>query len=258
MTDSDGERGMAGRLDGKVAIITGASTGIGSASARLFAQEGARVVAADIKPPGAELAAAIAAAPDRLRFQHLDVRSEAAWAEGLAACTAAFGHPQILINNAGALGSGKPVHLETAEAMRAAFEVNVIGMFLGMKAVVPGMMAAGGGAIVNVSSVWGWSGVANNAAYQTAKGAAVMLSKNAGVTYAPHNIRVNCLLPGYVDTPMSRGVTPEEAKALIAFTPLGRRAVPEEIAPMVLFLASDEASFVAAGNYMADGGMAAL
>lgn len=249
---------MAGRLDGKTAIITGAATGIGSATARLFLEEGARVVAADIKAPGDELAAALAAQGDRLHFQELDVRSEDAWAAGLEACAAAFGHPHILVNNAGALGSGKPVHEETAEAMRAAFEVNVIGMFLGMKTVVPGMIAAGGGAIVNVSSVWGWSGVANNAAYQTAKGAAVMLSKNAGVTYAPHNIRVNCVLPGYVDTPMSRGVTPEEAKMLVDFTPLGRRAEPEEIAPMILFLASDEASFVAAGNYMADGGMAAI
>ena len=117
---------MAGRLDGKTAIITGAATGIGSATARLFLQEGARVVAADIKAPGDELAAALAAQADRLRFQELDVRSEDAWAAGLAACTAAFGHPQILVNNAGALGSGKPVHEETAEAMRAAFEVSVV------------------------------------------------------------------------------------------------------------------------------------
>jgi 3alpha(or 20beta)-hydroxysteroid dehydrogenase len=100
--------------------------------------------------------------------------------------------------------------------------------------------------------------VANNAAYQTTKGAAVMLSKNAGVTYAPKNIRINCLLPGYVDTPMSRGVTPSEAEMLIKFTPLGRRAEPHEIAPIMVYLASDESSFVAAGNFMVDGGMAAL
>lgn len=249
---------MAGRLDGKIAIITGASTGIGSAAARLFIAEGARVLAADIKAPGEELAAALSQHPSSLRFETFDIRREAAWAAGLRACESAFGHPNILVNNAGALGSGKPVHEETIEAMTAAFESNVLGMFLGMKTVVPGMMRLGGGAIVNVSSVWGWSGVANNAAYQTAKGAAVMLSKNAGVTYAPHNIRVNCLLPGYVDTPMSRGVTPDEAKMLIKFTPLGRRAEPHEIAPMIAFLASDEASFVAAGNYMVDGGMAAL
>jgi NAD(P)-dependent dehydrogenase (short-subunit alcohol dehydrogenase family) len=249
---------MAGRLDGKIAIITGASTGIGSAAARLFVAEGARVFAADIKEPGEELAAALAKHRKSLRFDTLDIRSESAWAAGLAGCVKAFGHPHILINNAGALGSGKPVHEETLEGMRAAYESNVLGMFLGMKTVIPGMIEAGGGAIVNVSSVWGWSGVANNAAYQTTKGAAVMLSKNAGVTYAPKNIRINCLLPGYVDTPMSRGVTPDEAKMLVNFTPLGRRAEPHEIAPMIVYLASDEASFVAAGNFMVDGGMAAL
>lgn len=249
---------MAGRLADKIAIITGASTGIGSAAARLFVAEGAQVLAADIKPAGEELAAALERHPDRLKAIHLDIRRSEAWAEALAACEATFGPPDILVNNAGALGSGKPVHEETPESMIAAFESNVLGMFLGMKTVAPGMMARRRGAIVNVSSVWGWSGVANNAAYQTAKGAAVMLSKNAGVTYAPYNIRVNCLLPGYVDTPMSRGVTPDEAKMLVAFTPLGRRADPHEIAPMILFLSSDEASFVAAGNYMVDGGMAAL
>ena len=249
---------MPGRLDGKIAIVTGASTGIGSSTARLFLAEGARVFAADIKEPGDALAAALAENGDRMRFHNLDVRSEEAWSAGLARCVKELGPPDVLINNAGALGSGKPVHEETLDGMTAAFESNVLGMFLGMKTVVPGMIERGGGAIVNVSSVWGWSGVENNAAYQTSKGAAVMLSKNAGVTYAPHNIRVNCLLPGYTDTPMSRGVTDDEAKMLVEFTPLGRRAEPYEVAPMILFLASDEASFVAAGNYMVDGGMAAL
>ncbi|MEQ8696655.1 MAG: SDR family oxidoreductase, partial [Bauldia litoralis] len=163
-----------------------------------------------------------------------------------------------LINNAGIGSSGKPVHEESLDAMRANFEVNTIGMFLGMKTVIPGMMEMGGGAIVNVASVWGWTGIKNNVAYQTAKGAAVMLSKNAAVTYAPDNIRVNCVLPGYIDTPMSRTVTPEEAQMLMDFTPLGRRAEPEEVAPMFVFLASDEAGFVAAGNYFVDGGMSAL
>jgi len=249
---------MAGRLDGKIAIVTGAATGIGSATARLFAREGARTLAVDIKEPGDKLAAALKENPDTLRFGHLDVRSEEAWQATLAECVRLFGQPNVLINNAGIGSSHKPVHEETVEAMRANFDVNVIGMFLGMKTVIPGMIAMGGGAIVNVSSVWGWSGIKNNVAYQTAKGAAIMLSKNAGVTYAPMNIRINCVLPGYVDTPMSRTVTPEEAKMLIEFTPLGRRAEPEELAPMFVFLASDEASFVAAANFMNDGGMAAL
>ena len=249
---------MPGRLDGKIAIVTGAATGIGSATARLFVAEGARVFAGDIREPGDSLAAALAENGGQLRFHRLDVRNEDAWSAGLARCVEEFGQPTVLINNAGALGSGKPVHEETLEGMTNAFESNVLGMFLGMKTVIPGMIEQGGGAIVNVSSVWGWSGVENNVAYQTSKGAAVMLSKNAGVTYAPHNIRVNCLLPGYIDTPMSRGVTADEARMLIDFTPLGRRAEPHEVAPMILFLASDEASFVAAGNYMVDGGMAAL
>jgi 3alpha(or 20beta)-hydroxysteroid dehydrogenase len=247
------------RLAGKTAIITGAATGIGEASACQFVDAGANVIAADIKDPGADLAAKIAAQPDRIRYQRLDVRDEHAWDEALAVSREAFGtHPNVLVNNAGMLGSGKPVHEETVQGLLDVFQVNVVGMMLGMRAVIPAMLEHGGGAIVNVSSVWGLSGVANNVAYQTTKGAAIMLSKNAGITYAPHNIRVNCVLPGYVDTPMSRGVTPDEAQQLIAFTPLGRRAEPREVAPMILYLCSDEASFTAAGTFMVDGGMASL
>jgi len=249
---------MAGRLDGKIAIVTGTATGIGSAIARLFVDEGAKVYATDVKDPGEALAACLKARPEAIRFAKLDVRSEPEWAAALSACTEAFGAPNVLINNAGIGSTHKPVHEESVEAMRANFEVNVIGQFLGMKTVLPGMMAAGGGAIVNVASVWGWTGIKNNAAYQTAKAAAMMLSKNAAVTYAPHNIRINCVLPGYVDTPMSRTVTEEDAKMLMEFTPLGRRAEPEEMAPMFVFLASDESSFVAAANFMNDGGMSAL
>ncbi len=249
---------MAGRLKGKIAIVTGAATGIGSAVARLFVDEGANVYAVDIKEPGEKLAAKLDQHSDSIRFDTLDVRSEKSWADGLAGCLRAFGQPNVLINNAGIGSSGKPVHEESVEAMRANFETNVMGMFLGMKTVIPGMMAMGAGSIVNVSSVWGWSAIKNNVAYQTAKAAAVMLSKNAAVTYAPMGIRINCILPGYVDTPMSRTVTPEEAKMLMEFTPLGRRAEPEELAPMFVFLASDESSFVAAANFMNDGGMAAL
>ncbi len=249
---------MAGRLDGKIAIVTGTATGIGSAIARLFVDEGAKVYATDVKDPGDKLAAALKAHPAALRFAKLDVRSEEGWAAALAACTKAFGAPNVLVNNAGIGSTHKPVHEETVEMMRANFEVNVIGMFLGMKTVIPGMIEMGGGSIVNVASVWGWTGIKNNVAYQTAKAAAVMLSKNAAVTYAPHNIRINCVLPGYVDTPMSRTVTEEDAKMLMEFTPLGRRAEPEEMAPMFVFLASDESSFVAAANFMNDGGMSAL
>ena len=245
-------------LTGKTAIVTGAATGIGAATASLFVDHGARVLAADVKEPGDLLAAKLGEASAQLRYQRLDVTSASDWEAGLAVCRDAFGAPNVLVNNAGRLGSGKPVHEETAEEMRVVFEVNTVAMWLGMKTVIPGMLEDGGGAIVNVSSVWGLSGVANNVAYQTAKGATIMLSKNAGVTYAPHGIRVNCVLPGYVDTPMSRGVTSDEARRLIEFTPLGRHAEAHEVAPLILFLCSDAAGFVAAGTFTCDGGMAAL
>jgi NAD(P)-dependent dehydrogenase (short-subunit alcohol dehydrogenase family) len=245
-------------LRGKIAIVTGAATGIGAATAALFLESGAKVLATDIREPGEVLSRKLADAPDQIRFRELDVTSEEAWAGGLMECKETWGAPNILVNNAGRLGSGRPVHEETAEEMRLVFEVCTVGMMLGMKAVIPDMLEAGAGAIVNVSSAWGLTGVANNVAYQTAKGATIMLSKNAAVTYAPQGIRVNCILPGYIDTPMSRGVTPEEAARLIEFTPLGRRADPHEVAPMMLFLCSDAANFVTAGTFACDGGMTAI
>jgi NAD(P)-dependent dehydrogenase (short-subunit alcohol dehydrogenase family) len=246
------------RLSGKVAIVTGAATGIGAATVADFCRNGALTVATDVAEPGEKLAAALEEHPDRVRFEKLDVREQADWDRVLEVCKEAFGPPNVLFNNAGALGSGKPIHEETVEGMQAALAVNTIGMFLGMKTVIPGMLELGGGAIINTSSVWGIYAAPDNAAYHCAKGAAHQMTKNAAVTYAPHNIRVNSLLPGYVDTPMSRGVTPEEAEALIRFTPMGRRAEPEEVSGMVVYLASDEASFTVGGTFTVDGGMAAL
>lgn len=244
-------------LAGKIAMVTGAATGIGAATAVLLAERGAIVQASDVQEPGEVLAGALESGAS-LTFRELDVCSTEDWAAGVTALASEHGTPNVLVNNAGMLGSGEPAHRETREGMLRVFEVNVLSHVYGMAAVVPGMMESGGGAIVNVSSVWGLSAVPNNAAYQTAKGAALMLAKNAGVTYAPHGIRINCVLPGYVDTPMSRGVTAEEAGQLLAFTPLGRRGEPHELAPAIAFLVSDDASFVAAGVYPVDGGMAAL
>lgn len=250
---------MAGdRLAGKVAIVTGAATGIGAATVADFVRNGALTLATDIGDPGERLAETLRANPERARFDKLDVRSEDDWERVLASCSETWGHPNVLFNNAGALGSGKPIHEETIEAMRASLEVNALGHFLGMKAVIPGMLELGGGAIINTSSVWGIYAAPNNAAYHCAKGACHQMTKNAAVTYAPHNIRINSLLPGYVDTPMSRGVTPEEAEKLIRFTPAGRRAAPEEVSGLVVYLASEEATFTVGGTFTVDGGMAAL
>ena len=190
-------------------------------------------------------------------FRHLDVTSEEAWAEGLAECDEAFGPPNVLVNNAGRLGSGKPVHEETTDEMRQVFEVNTVGMMLGMKAVVPHMLEGGGGAVVNVSSVWGLSGVADNVAYQTAKGATIMLSRTRASRTRPTasgQLRA-AGLRRHADVPRRHA---GEAKRLLEFTPLGRRAEAHEVAPLILFLCSDAASFVAAGTFTCDGGMAAL
>jgi NAD(P)-dependent dehydrogenase (short-subunit alcohol dehydrogenase family) len=246
------------RLSGKIAIVTGAATGIGAATVLDFCENGAKVVATDIADPGEKLAAALRDHADRALFEKLDVRSQEDWDRVLAVCKEAYGQPNVLFNNAGALGSGKPIHEETVEGMEAALAVNTMGAFLGMRTVIPGMLELGGGAIVNTSSVWGIYAAPANAAYHCSKGACHQMTKNAAVTYAPHNIRINSLLPGYVDTPMSRGVTPQEAETLIQFTPMGRRAEPEEISGIVTYLASDEASFTVGGTFTVDGGMAAL
>jgi NAD(P)-dependent dehydrogenase (short-subunit alcohol dehydrogenase family) len=246
------------RLSGKIAIITGAATGIGAATVRDFCENGAQVVATDIADPGYELARTLGDQAGRVRFEKLDVRSQDDWDRVLAICREEYGQPNVLFNNAGALGSGRPIHEETVEGMEAAFAVNALGVFLGMKTVIPGMLELGGGSIINTSSVWGIYAAPANAAYHCSKGACHQMTKNAAVTYAPHNIRVNSLLPGYVDTPMSRGVTSEEAETLIRFTPMGRRAAPEEVSGIVTYLASDEASFTVGGTFTVDGGMAAL
>lgn len=247
------------RLAGKVAIVTGAATGIGAATVADFSRNGARTVATDVAEPGEKLAATLAEHGEGVvRFERLDVRVADDWQRVLAVCRDAYGTPNVLFNNAGALGSGAPIHEETVEGMEAALAVNAMGAFLGMKTLIPGMLELGGGAIINTSSVWGVYAAPNNAAYHCSKGACHQMTKNAAVTYAPHNIRINSLLPGYVDTPMSRGVTPEEADALIVFTPMGRPAEPEEVSGMVTYLASDEASFTVGGTFTVDGGMAAL
>jgi NAD(P)-dependent dehydrogenase (short-subunit alcohol dehydrogenase family) len=251
---------MKGLIDlaDRVILVSGAATGIGAATVALVLQAGASVVATDISDAGDVLRAALTDGGERVVFERLDVTQADDWSRVVRSTRERFGVINGLVNNAGTLGSGNPVHLEDEAVMRRVFDVNTMGMMLGMKAVIPGMIEIGFGFIVNVSSVWGVSGVANNVAYQTAKGAAVMLSRNAGVTYAPMGIQVNCIIPGYVRTPMSDGVTTSEAELLLAMTPVGRRAEPAEVAPMIGFLLSDGARFIAATTIPVDGGMAAL
>ncbi|WP_176594220.1 SDR family NAD(P)-dependent oxidoreductase [Sphingobium sp. EM0848] len=240
---------VKGRLDGKVALITGGARGIGRATAELFADEGAQVEIADISM--AEPAF------DHPAIHHSahDIASEEAWADLVDAIVARHGRIDILVNNAAIGGSTLPLAEERLADWNRALEVNLTGVMLGMKAVLPLMRARRAGSIVNFSSIWGNSAVAAMAAYHATKGAVRTLTKHAAVTYAPDNVRVNSVHPGITATvPVVVDQPAEATAAIIAATPLGRMAQPIEIARAVLFLASDDASFVTGSELIVDGG----
>lgn len=238
-----------GRLSGKIALVTGAARGIGRATAELFAQEGAEVVATDI--------GAAAPLPENLpvTFANLDVAREEDWTRVVESTLAEHGRLDILVNNAGIAGSQAPIGSESLEAWNRVILVNQTGTFLGMRAVAPVMQRQKSGSIINISSIWGVTAVPAAAAYHATKGAVRTLTKNAAVTFAPDGIRVNSLHPGIVATPLVVDEQPKAVSdAVIAVTPLGRMAQPREIAFGCLFLASDESSFMTGAELVLDGG----
>jgi 3alpha(or 20beta)-hydroxysteroid dehydrogenase len=238
-----------GRLDGKVAIVTGAARGQGEAAARLFVAEGAKVVIADLlDEEGAKLAASIG---DAARFEHLDVTDEENWKAVVASTEVTFGPVSVLINNAGILVFNAISRTAVAE-WRTVMDVNLTGAFLGIKSVVRSMTAAGGGSIVNISSTAGMEGLPMLAAYSTSKWGLRGLSRSAAVELGRKGIRVNTVHPGGIDTPMTRGG--KANAATYERQPIGRVGSVEDVAPLVLFLASDEASFITGGEYVVDGG----
>ncbi len=247
---------MAGRLTGKVALITGAARGQGAAEARLFAAEGAAVIAADVlDTEGSETAAAI----DGATYFHLDVASVADWDRVLADVIEQHGRIDVLINNAGILTLSTLLTMDLDEYRRV-IDVNQIGVFLGLRAVAPHMVAAESGAIVNISSIAGMAGGWGNIAYTASKWAVRGMTKSAARELGPHGVRVNSIHPGVIDTPMIHAVPGVDAGGLdplIARTPMRRVAEPEEIAALALFLASDESSFCSGAEFVADGGMIA-
>ncbi len=252
------------RLQGKVALITGAATGIegqtmgfGGASARLFAREGARVVLTDInESDGERTAAQIAESGEDAIFKRLDVTSERDWSEAIDATISRFGALNILVNNAGT-GARTTVEETTEEIWNGQMNVHAKGVFLGTKHAIPEMRRAGGGSIINVSSIFGLIGSGSSTAYHAAKGAIRIFSKAAAVQYAPDNIRVNSVHPGFALTPLTEEAfsDPELIAPRMASIPLGRLGSANDIANGILYLASDESCFVTGSELVIDGGV---
>lgn len=248
------------RLKGKIALISGGARGQGAAEARLFAGEGAKVAIGDVLDDlGKKTADEInAKAGARVALAlHLNVTRAADWRAAVDACQREFGGLDILVNNAGILNV-KGIEETTEEEWDSVVNINQKGVWLGMKAAVPAMRKRGGGSIINISSIYGIIGSAGSAAYHGTKGAVRLLTKAAAVQYAPDKIRVNSVHPGVIMTPMLDAMTSQDLQPIINMAPVKRGAQPEEVGWCVVFLASDEASFVTGAELVVDGGYTAV
>lgn len=245
------------RLAGKVALITGAASGMGASMARIFAGEGAQVVVADmLEAEGKAVAADITKANGAAIFRRLDVSSEQEWKAVVDATLAEYGRLDILVNDAGLSGSAVEDLFDTA-AWDQLMAVNARGVFLGMKFAIPIMKAAGGGSIVNISSISGVTGQQQiHVAYNASKGAVRTLTKVAAVQHGADNIRVNSIHPGLMPPMRSskRTADPQVRARMLRQVPMGRAGRPEEVANAALFLASDEASYITGAELYVDGG----
>jgi 3alpha(or 20beta)-hydroxysteroid dehydrogenase len=244
-----------GRLDGKVALITGGARGMGKSHVRHFVAEGARVVFGDVRDDqGAYVAAKLG--DDRCRYLHHDVTSEADWDAAVALATEAFGGLDVLVNNAGILTFAPIADMPLAD-FRRVLEVNAVGCWLGMKAVIGPMTKAGGGSIVNVSSIEGFTGAAGLSAYSASKFAVRGMTKAAAQELGQFGIRVNSVHPGGVLTRMvmEQASSGRDGARFLEGLPLGRFAEPAEISRLVAYLASDESSYSTGAEFLADGGL---
>lgn len=250
---------MAGRLEGRAAIVTGSASGIGRATARLFAREGALLVLADRnRAAGEREAAALAADGAEVDFVATDISRTVDAEAVVAAAVARHGRLDVLVNNAGIYPRTGRLHEVGDLEWDLTMATNLRGTFLCCRAAIPHMLASGG-AIVNLSSGSGLRGSPNGVAYGATKAAILHLTRTAALEYAPEGIRVNAVVPGLTDTPQARGSTGsrEAYENWERRLPLGRAATPEEVAAVILFLASDEASYVTGAEYVVDGGRTA-
>ncbi len=248
------------RLESKVAIITGGARGQGATEARMFAREGAKVVIGDIRDElGMQVEAEIRELGGEAVYLHLDVTSNDDWQRAIDTAEQQFGKVDVLVNNA-AIVLRKDIEETTSEDWDNIMAINAKGVFLGTRAVIPAMRRAGGGSIVNISSISGLVAV-GPPAYIATKGAVRLFTKSTAIQYASENIRANSIHPGSVDTDMRReglgSQTPEEIQARVDNIPLGRVGTTEDIAYGVLFLASDESSFMTGSEVVIDGGYTA-
>ena len=236
-----------GRVDNKVALITGGARGMGAADARMLVNEGARVVIGDIlDDEGQALADELG---DAARYVHLDVSSVDDWAAAVETALSSFGKLNVLVNNAGIVQVGPLKTLDVARWQKV-LDVNLTGPMLGTKAVIGPMIEAGGGSIINVSSIEGLRGAAYVHSYVASKWGLRGLTKSSALELASSNIRVNSIHPGFIRTPMTEHL-PED----MVQTPLGRPGTPDEVATFVVFLASDESSFSTGSEFVVDGGL---
>ncbi|PJE22089.1 MAG: 3-alpha-hydroxysteroid dehydrogenase [Mycobacterium sp.] len=236
-----------GRVEGKVALISGGARGMGAEDARLLVEEGARVVIGDVRDDeGRALASELG---DAARYVHLDVTQLDQWEAAVATATGEFGKLDVLVNNAGIVAAG-PLREFRMDKWQQVLDVNLTGTFLGMRSVVDPMTEAGGGSIINISSIEGIRGAPMVHPYVASKWAVRGVTKSAALELAPVNIRVNSVHPGFIRTPMTAHL-PEDMVTI----PLGRPAEAREVATFVVFLASDEASYATGSEFIMDGGL---
>ena len=247
------------RLEGKVAMVTGGAHGMGAEECRLFAREGAKVVIADVREDdGRQVEAEINEAGGEAMFVLLNVADEANWESAVRDAVARFGKLDVLVNNAGVTGSGEP-NYASSETWDRLMDINAKGQFLGINSVIPEMLKAGGGSIVNISSISGMVGQEyTHPAYNASKGAVRLLTKATAVQHAKSNIRINSVHPGVLPPMLNSSERRAQFQDdMVKAVPMGREGLPIEVAYAVLFLASDEASYITGTELMVDGGFMA-